>query len=119
MAQTKPTGKKPMKEISKEDYKERLRFSWLEMFSNTDGKTSASAFVGTIVSIACLLLFVTLMLYYFFNPGESSIVLAFIDKLSLYFGIAASLLGLKSIGIFSKNANVSIGGAKKASQPED
>lgn len=96
---------KNIKKVSmlEEAYKRRLKFSWLEMFSNPDGKTSGSAFVGVIVSLACLAIFISLMVFYFLNPGESTIVLQFIDRLTIYFGIASGLLGLKSLGVFSKN----------------
>ena len=83
------------------------------MFSNTDGKTSASAFVGTVVSLTMVILFIVLMIYFFIHPESSGVVLEFIDKLAMYFGIASGLLGLKSLGVFSKNTNVTIGKAKK------
>lgn len=111
--------KKEVKTLTEEEYKKRLKFSWLEMFSNTDGKTSASAFVGTIVSLITVLLFIILMGFYFFNPGESSTVLEFIDKLTMYFGISSGLLGLKSLGVFSKNTNISIGKKKEESNENE
>lgn len=120
MAQQK-NKEKDMKIIAEQDYKKRLKFSWLEMFSNTDGKTSASAFVGTIVALITVLMFITLMVFYFLNPSESCVILQFIDKLTMYFGIASGLLGLKSLGVFSKHTNVTIGNPAKpdASSEED
>lgn len=112
---TKIKGKdsEEMKRLTEEQYKRRLKFSWLEMFSNTDGKTSASAFVGTVVSLVTVLLFIILMIFYFTHPNESSVILQFIDRLTMYFGIASGLLGLKSLGVFSKHTNVTIGKADK------
>ena len=110
---------KEMKHLSEEEYKDRLKFSWLEMFSNTDGKTSASAFVGTLVSLVSLILFITLMIFYFTHPSEAKTVLEFIDRLTMYFGIASGLLGLKSLGVFSKNTNVTIGKKTKRVVEED
>ncbi len=110
--------KKDVKTLTEEEYKKRLKFSWLEMFSNTDGKTSASAFVGTVVSLITVVLFIVLMGFYFWNPGESSTVLEFVDRLTMYFGISSGLLGLKSLGVFSKNTNISIGKPKKEESEE-
>lgn len=113
MAQIKK-DKEEMKVIPEKEYKKRLKFSWLEMFSNTDGKTSASAFVGTVVALITVLMFITLMIFYFINPAESGVILQFIDKLTMYFGIASGLLGLKSLGVFSKHTNVTIGNPENA-----
>lgn len=76
-----------------------------EAFNNDNGKTSANKLVGVITSFVCMLLVISLVIFYFFNTGEASTVLALIDKTVMYFGCAAGLMGVKSVSsaIWRKN----------------
>lgn len=76
---------------------DKSKFSWIEVFMSHDGKTSSTILVGVITSLICLILFVTMVVFYMFNLPESSVILAFADKILTMFGIAAGLMGVKSI----------------------
>ena len=73
------------------------KFSWVEVFLNTNGKTSSTKLIGLLTAMICLLLFVTMVDFYMFNLPESGVILSFIDKIITIFGIAAGLMGIKSI----------------------
>ena len=73
------------------------KFSWVEVFLNTNGKTSSTKLIGLLTAMICLLLFVIMVVFYMFNIQESGIILSFIDKIITMFGIAAGLMGIKSI----------------------
>ena len=73
------------------------KFSWVEVFLNTNGKTSSTKLIGLLTAMICLLLFVIMVVFYMFNIQESGIILLFIDKIITIFGIAAGLMGIKSI----------------------
>ena len=73
------------------------KFSWVEIFLNTYGKTSSTNLIGFLTSMICLLLFVIMVVFYMFNIPESGVILSFIDKIITIFGIAAGLMGIKSI----------------------
>lgn len=77
-----------------------------EAFNNDNGKTSANKLVGVITSFVCMLLVLSLVIFYFFNTGEATVVLALIDKTVMYFGCAAGLMGVKSVSsaIWRKNS---------------
>lgn len=84
-------------------------FYWKEIFNDNSGKTSAASFIGVITSVVCLLLFITLIIFYFTHLTEASIVLSLIDKVTTFFGIGAGLMGVKSISsIFDKNQAINI-----------
>lgn len=88
-----------------------FKFSWAQMFSNANGKTSASAAVGFIASMVCLALFCVLVAFYFFNVTESGTVLAILDKTITYFTVSAGLLGVRSITSTIADGNkIKIGG---------
>ena len=73
------------------------KFSWVEIFLNTNGKTSSTKLIGLLTAMICLLLFVIMVVFYMFNIPESGVILSFIDKIITIFGIAAGLMGIKSI----------------------
>ena len=73
------------------------KFSISEIFSNNNGKTSSTKIIGFIVSIVCLMIFIMLVIYYFYNPGECANILEIIDRTVSYFSISAGLMGVKSI----------------------
>ena len=85
------------------------KFSIGEMFNNANGKTSATKFVGAVTSFVCLLLFIILVIFYFFNTGEASTVLLLIDKTTVYFSVAAGLMGIKSVSSAIGNSKIKIG----------
>lgn len=96
------------------------KFSFFEMFNNASGKTSATKFVGTLTSVVCLLLFIILVVFYFFNPAEAATVLLLIDKTTVYFSIAAGLMGIKSVSSAIGNSKIKIGkGSSLTQQVED
>lgn len=73
------------------------KISVTEAFNNPDGKTSANKVVGVTTSFVCLLLFVVLVIFYFINPHEAANVLLLIDKTTIYFSVAAGVMGIKTI----------------------
>ena len=73
------------------------KFSFSEIFANNNGKTSSTKIIGFLVSIVCLFIFIMLVVYYFFNPGECANVLEIIDRTVSYFSISAGLMGIKSV----------------------
>ena len=73
------------------------KISWSEIFANNNGKTSSTKIIGFLVSIVCLMIFVMLVIYYFYNPGECPNILEIIDRTVSYFSISAGLMGVKSI----------------------
>lgn len=77
-----------------------------EAFNNNNGKTSANKVVGVTASFVCLILFVSLVFYYFINPHEATSILALIDKTTTYFCVSAGLMGVKTISsIFGDKKN--------------
>lgn len=87
-----------------------LKLSWREIFTDNTGRTSSSSFVGVVTSVACLILFAVLVVFYFTHPLESTTILAILDKTTIYFSIAAALMGVKSLASsFGKNALLNIG----------
>ena len=95
------------------------KFSFYEMFNNASGKTSATKFVGTLTSVVCLLLFIILVVFYFFNPAEAATVLLLIDKTTVYFSIAAGLMGIKSVSSAIGNNKIKIGKTTAYHQEEE
>lgn len=81
------------------------KISLREAFNNDNGRTSANKIVGVITSFICMILVISLTVFYFFNTGEAGTVLTLIDKTIMYFGCAAGLMGVKSISsaIWRKN----------------
>ena len=81
------------------------KISLREAFNNDNGRTSANKIVGVITSFICMILVISLTVFYFFNTGEAGTVLALIDKTIMYFGCAAGLMGVKSVSsaIWRKN----------------
>ena len=73
------------------------KFSFNEIFANNNGKTSSTKLVGFITSMVCLLLFMSLVVFFFFNPETSKEILEFIDRTITYFSVAAGLMGIKSV----------------------
>ena len=73
------------------------KLSFNEIFANNNGKTSSTKLVGFITSMVCLLLFMSLVVFFFFNPETSKEILEFIDRTITYFSVAAGLMGVKSV----------------------
>lgn len=73
------------------------KISIKEAINNDSGRTSSKKLIGFITSVLCLLLIVTLVFFYFFNMDQSGTILQLIDKIIVVFGIAAGLMGVKSI----------------------
>lgn len=76
----------------------KYKFSFMEMVtSGKDGSTSATGFVGVVLSLASMIMAVCAMLFYFFETGEATHTLAFLDKAIMIMGIGAGLLGTRKI----------------------
>lgn len=86
-----------------------------EAFNNPNGKTSANKVVGVVTSFVCLFLFVILVVYYFFNPQEATNILALIDKTTVYFSVAAGVMGIKTISSSFGNNRITIGNNSNSS----
>lgn len=89
----------------------KYKFSFMEMItSGRDGSTSATGFVGVILSLVCILMAVAIFIFYFVNVKEADHALAFLDKVIIMLGIGSALLGTRKISgvIGSKNNTESI-----------
>ncbi len=89
----------------------KYKFSFMEMItSGRDGSTSATGFVGVILSLVCILMAVAIFIFYFVNVKEADHVLALLDKVIIMLGIGSALLGTRKISgvIGSKNNTESI-----------
>lgn len=84
-----------------------------EAFNNPNGKTSSNKLVSVVTSFVCLFLFVVLVGYYFINPSEATNVLALIDKTTVYFSVAAGIMGVKTISSNFGGNRMSIGETKQ------
>jgi hypothetical protein len=56
-----------------------------------------------------LLLFIILVGFYFFNTAEAATIITLIDKTTVYFSIAAGLMGVQSISSAIGNSKIKIG----------
>lgn len=84
----------------------KYKFSFMEMItSGRDGSTSATGFVGVILSLVCILMAVAIFVFYFIHTGEAENILALLDKVIIMLGIGSALLGTRKISgvIGSKN----------------
>lgn len=73
------------------------KISLKEAFNNDNGKTSANKIVGVITSFVCMLILISLVVFYFVQPAAGPVILQFIDRTIMYFGCAAGLMGVKSL----------------------
>lgn len=89
----------------------KAAFSFREVFSDPDGRTSSSSFIGFIIVALCMLFMTALTIFYFFNIGEAAVILQFIDAYTGVIGLGIGLMGVKSVtNIFTKDRKVSVGG---------
>ena len=85
----------------------KYKFSFMEMItSGKDGSTSATGFIGVILSLVCILMAVAIFIFYFMHTGEAENILALADKVIIMLGIGSALLGTRKISgvIGSKNS---------------
>lgn len=85
----------------------KYKFSFMEMItSGKDGSTSATGFIGVILSLVCILMTVAIFMFYFMHTGEAENILALADKVIIMLGIGSALLGTRKISgvIGSKNS---------------
>lgn len=76
----------------------KYKFSFMEMItSGRDGSTSATGFIGMVLTLTSMLMAVCTMLFYFFQTGEANNTLEFLDKSIMIMGIGAGLLGTRKI----------------------
>ena len=88
------------------DSKGRYKFSFMEMItSGRNGSTSATGFIGVILSLVCILMAVAIFIFYFVNTKEAENILSLLDKVIIMLGIGSALLGTRKISgvIGSKN----------------
>lgn len=73
---------------------EKSKFRFSEVFNNTDGKTSGSAFLGIVMGIATTISFLIILAGWWIGKSD---VLSVFDK-SLQLGIlGAALLGIRKV----------------------
>lgn len=100
---------------------DKTKFSFIELFLNTDGKTSITKLIGFASSFTCLVMFVVMIVFYMFHVGESTVVLDFVDKIIMFFGISSGLMGIKSISssfgsnnkVFTNGGDAVMGSVRK------
>lgn len=73
------------------------KFSLTELFSNDNGRTSSSKVIGVLAMLACIILFIVLIIFYMVNVAEGHMILEFIDRIISFFGISTALMGIKSV----------------------
>lgn len=74
-------------------------FSFNQMVSNSKtNKTSASGVVGVLFCLVGLLLFFITTIGYFFNVGDSSMLMTLLDKILILIACGACLLGVRKFG---------------------
>lgn len=73
------------------------KISLKEAFNNDNGRTSSKKIIGLLSSLMCLILMTALVIFYFTHTGDAQMILQFIDKIIMVYGISAGLLGVKSI----------------------
>lgn len=89
----------------------KYKFSFMEMItSGRDGSTSATGFVGVILSLVCILMAVAIFVFYFLNTSEAENILSLLDKVIIMLGIGSALLGTRKISgvIGSKSSAANI-----------
>lgn len=93
----------------------KLKFSCLDLVSNTDGASvSATGFCGTLMVIVALCVFVSCVVFYFFNVTEAANVFNIINSTTAILGIGAGTLGVRRISSdFGPNNRVVIGGSNE------
>ncbi len=79
------------------------KFSWAELFSNTDGKTSGSGFVGVVICLVGTLCFFMGCIDRMFISKEIDILTQSI----VFVGIGATLLGVRKVKSTSNTSNTS------------
>lgn len=73
------------------------KISLKEACNNDNGRTSSKKLIGLLSSAVCIILLVALVIFYFTHTGDAIVILQFIDKIIMVFGISAGLLGVKSV----------------------
>lgn len=89
----------------------KYKFSFMEMItSGRDGSTSATGFVGVILSLVCIVMAVSIFVFYFVNTAQAENILKLLDKVIIMLGISSALLGTRKISgvIGSKNSTDTI-----------
>ena len=67
------------------DSKGRYKFSFMEMItSGRDGSTSATGLIGVILSLVCILMSVSIFIFYFMNRQEAENILSLLIQFLLY-----------------------------------
>ena len=88
------------------DSKGKYKFSFMEMITpGRNGSTSATGFIGVVLSLVCILMAVAIFIFYFVNTKEAEHILSLLDKVIIMLGIGSALLGTRKISgvIGSKN----------------
>lgn len=79
------------------------KFSWAELFSNNDGKTSGSGFTGVVICLVGTLCFFMGCIDRMFISKEIDILTQSI----VFVGIGATLLGVRKVKSTSNTSNTS------------
>lgn len=90
----------------------KYRFSFLELLTDTaTGETSASGFCGFIIILMAVMLFITMVIWYFFHTGSATDIFTLIDKITVWVGIGSGLLGVRKISsVFGKDGHTEVVG---------
>ena len=78
----------------------------------TSGKTgsmSATGFMGIVSGLMSLTLILALIVYFFCQPSNATVVLELVDKVIVIFSISAGLLGVRKISGVIGNSKFSAG----------
>ncbi len=90
---------------------QKYKFSWLDLLTDTaTGETSASGFCGFIIIMIAVILFVTMVIWYFFHTGDATNIFSLMDKITTWVGIGSGLLGVRKISSVIGDRTVHIDG---------
>lgn len=95
------------------------RFSTQEIFSNNNGKTSSGKVIGVVTSFVCLFLLVILSVFFMYNLEFSAVILQLIDKITVFFGIAGGLMGVKSISTAISGSRIDMSNEANCTDSEE
>jgi hypothetical protein len=84
------------------------KFKWHEIFSNSDGKSSASSFAGIILMLTASVSFLATMVGWFMNKAD---VIDVMEEVVIIASIAAALLGVRKV--FGSAGKTSLFGDKE------
>lgn len=99
--------------MEQKENKKRLKFSCLDLVSNTESNRetiSATGLSGTVIIFIALLVYLACVIFYFFNVSEAANIVIMMNSATTLIGIGAGVLGVRRISSdFGPNNRITIG----------